>query len=365
MAGFDYKAVDKFKRRAQEHAQGTSSGNLEHCGFRFLEWTRGESAQLFKLPGPGSGHLAFVTEGLGTKALVADLMEELAPQQGRRYFDVARDLAATIFNDLVAVGAYPLAVNPFMASGNSQWFEHADSAEHFLAGFAAACNEVKTCWTGGETQIDNGLVYNDAVLLAGSTFGYIPGAEKPIEPRLKHGDAIVLFESSGIHTNGLTDARDISSSLSNSYLEEVTPGLSYGDALLVPSLIYTPLVLALREAHIDIHYAAHITGHGWSKLARRPEPFLYIIEELSPNPPPIFAFMQKHGHVSDQKAYSKWNMGAGFAVYVDERDVGRIISVAAGHKIHAWCPGFIEQLGNKRKVILRPLGLELDPPDIR
>ena len=103
--------------------------------------------------------------------------------------------------------------------------------------------------------------------------------------------------------------------LPEGWLTEVAPGTSYGDALLVPTVLYSPVTEALWREGITVHYAANITGHGWRKLMRHPGAFTYRFHTLPPVPP-VLRFIQQHAGHDDREAYSTLNMGAGFALFV-------------------------------------------------
>ena len=171
---------------------------------------------------------------------------------------------------------------------------------------------------------------------------------------MQAGDSIVLIESSGIHANGLTLARSIAEKLPDGYLTTLPDGRTYGEALLDPTHIYVGLVEDCLEADVNIHYAVNVTGHGWRKLMRAPQPLTYVIEEL-PTQLPIFDFIQQHGPVDDEEAYGNLNMGAGFALYVEEADVDKVITAAQNLGLKALAAGYIDD-GDK-KVVIQPTGL--------
>ena len=173
---------------------------------------------------------------------------------------------------------------------------------------------------------------------------------------IRHGDAIVIIGSSGIHANGLTLAREIAEKLPNGFLTKLSDGRIYGEALLDPTIIYVPLVEGCFSKGIEIHYAVNITGHGWRKLMRATQPFAYIIEHV-PVPHAVFSFIQEHGLVDDREAYANLNMGAGFALYVREGDVEKLLHIARSLSMPALRAGTIEASKVKR-VTIQPLGLE-------
>ena len=159
---------------------------------------------------------------------------------------------------------------------------------------------------------------------------------------------------SGIHANGLSLARKLSSRLPQGYLTEVAPGLGYGEALLVPTVLYSPVTEALWAAGVRVHYAANITGHGWRKLLRHPKPFTYRIHTVPPVPP-VLRFIQQQAQLDDAQAYGTLNMGAGFALFVDAKDAERTVAVAQAQGVGARVAGVVE--AGPKQLIIEPLGL--------
>ena len=350
-AGVDYGALDPFKRRAQVAGRSTSSA-LGRLGISEVEMSRGESAYLVETE---DALLAHVEEGLGTKNLVADAMYRL--RDDRTFYDhIAQDTVAMIVNDMVTVGALPLAVAMHIGAGSSDWFRDRRRADDLVDGWRRACELSRCAWGGGETPTLVGVVAPEAVVLAGSAIGIVRPKVRLIRGNVQAGDAIVLFESSGIHANGLTLARAVAESLPDGYLTRQADGRLYGEALLEPTHIYVGLIEDCLDAGVEIHYAVNITGHGWRKLMRLPTSFTYVITQL-PSPQPVFEFMLAQGKIEETEAYGNFNMGAGFAIYVPEGHVASVLKIAAGFPFKAFRAGHIES-SDQRKVIIAPKGLE-------
>jgi phosphoribosylformylglycinamidine cyclo-ligase len=350
-SGVDYGALDPFKRRAQLAGRSTADV-IRRLGVSEVEMSRGESAYLVETP---DSYLAHVEEGLGTKNLVADAMYRLIPT--RSYYDhVAQDTVAMIVNDMITLGALPLAVAMHLGVGSSDWFSDDRRAEDLVDGWRKACQLARCVWGGGETPTLSGVVEPAAVVLAGSAIGMIKPKGRLIRANVQHGDAIVIFESSGIHANGLTLARAIAERAPNGYLTPLSDGRTYGEALLDPTHIYVGLIEDCLNRGVDIHYAVNITGHGWRKLMRAPDPFAYVIEHI-PAPPPVFDFIQSVGGVDDAEAYGNLNMGAGFAIYVAAPDVAIVLDLAKSFPFQSFCAGHIEKTATKR-VVISPKSLE-------
>ncbi len=347
-SGVSYDAMDPFKRACQLVGLETAENIRRLAGgeLRELEASRGESVYLIETP---DSYLAHVEEGLGTKNLVADAMYALT---GKSYYDqVAQDAVAMIVNDMITLGALPLSVAMHLAAGSSDWFNDETRWTDLIEGWKAACNQAGCIYSAGESPTLRDLVMPGTVVISGSAMGIIKPKARLIKSNIQNGDAIVILASSGSHANGLTLARDIAER--TGYDAKLSDGRMFGEALLDPTTIYVPVVEGCLDAGIDIHYTVNITGHGWRKLMRAVEPFVYWIQYV-PEPQPVFKFIMEHGPVDEEEMYGNYNMGAGFALYVDNSDVDRVIQIAAQSGIEAWYAGYIGKVGNKKRVMILP-----------
>jgi phosphoribosylformylglycinamidine cyclo-ligase len=358
-SGVRYDALDAFKRACQ-HAAAATTRELAAHGLAEAAGVRGESAYLLEAD---DRYLAHVEEGLGTKNLVTDAMLELT---GKSYYaNVGVDTVATIVNDLVTVGALPVSVAMHAAVGDSAWFDNAERAQDLARGFADGCHRAGAVWGGGETPALKGIVNPETIVLAGSAIGQIRPKSNRIAGDIENGDAIIFLASSGVHTNGLTLCRAIADRLPDGYLTKMSDGRTYGEGLLDPSVIYVRYVAAVQNAGVRIHYAAHLTGHGWRKVMRLAEPFVYRIDQLAPNVPAVFDFIEKHGPVDRREMYATFNMGAGFAVYVSSRDAETCLRVARETGYTGWLAGRVERHGNRNAVEIEPLGITFDAESLQ
>ena len=286
-AGVVYDLIDPLKVAAQRAAAATAPHLAAH-GFSEVKASRGESAYVVDV---GPFYLASIVECLGSKTLVADEMQRLT---GKSYYaGIAQDTIAMAINDLITVGATPLVVQAYWAAGGSEWFADAERSQALVQGWKAACDTCGVAWGGGETPALAGIVADGRIDLAASCTGIVqPKSRLSLGDRLGVGDAIVLLASSGIHANGLSLARKLAERLPQGYLTTIAPGLNYGDALLAPTLLYSPITEALFGAGITPHYCANITGHGWRKLLRHPAALAYRIHTLPPVPA-VLHFIQR------------------------------------------------------------------------
>jgi phosphoribosylformylglycinamidine cyclo-ligase len=355
-AGIDYHALDAGKRRALSAALATS-GLLGVRGGTAIDDSRGEPAFVFELAGQT---LAFVVEGLGTKSMIARQAEPEVGVEG--FANVAYDTVASIVNDLCCVGALPLVVNAYFATGSSDWYADEERHTALLAGWQRACVDAGATWGGGESPSLPGMMNGPEIELAGSAVGVVPAGRKPIlGADLAPGDEIVFVQSSGLHANGASLARKIAAELTDGYRAPLPSGRTFGAALLDPSLIYVPLVQALLAGDLDVHYLSHITGHGLLKLMRPRRDLGYRITRL-PEVPEVLAFLAEAAEMSAAEAYSTFNMGCGFAVYCAAGSGERVVGLAAELDLEAHVAGTVEP--GPRRVVLEPLDVVFEDRDL-
>jgi phosphoribosylformylglycinamidine cyclo-ligase len=356
-AGVNYDLIDPLKVAAQRAAAATAA-NVAAMGHQEVQASRGESAYVLDV---GPFYLASIVECLGTKTLVADEMSKLT---GTSYYaGIAQDTIAMAVNDLITVGATPLVVQAYWAAGGSSWFEDKGRANELVKGWKAACDICGVAWGGGETPALAGIVEEGRIDLAASCTGIVsPKSRLSVGDQLAAGDAIVLLASSGIHANGLSLARKLAERLPDGYLTEIEPGLRYGDALLAPTALYSPVTEAIAKAGLTVHYSANITGHGWRKLLRHPGALSYRIHTLPPVPP-VLKFIQQQCHQDDREAYSTLNMGAGFALFVPPEEAAEVVRLAEALGVPAWVAGAVE--AGPKRLFIEPLGIEFNDGDLQ
>jgi phosphoribosylformylglycinamidine cyclo-ligase len=348
-AGVDYSKIDPVKVLAQK-AAGETAGNLSRHRMAEIVESRGESAYVIDA---GDFYIASITECLGTKALVADEMRKVT---GKTYYDqIAQDTIAMAVNDIITVGASPVSIHAYWATGSSDWFDDEERTHDLVNGWKKACNDSGVAWGGGETPALQGVVERGAIDLAASCVGIIqPKDRLTLGDELKEGDAIVLFASSGIHANGLSLARKIAEKLPDGFAAEMPDGNLYCEGLLEPTILYAKVMADIFDNSIDVHYISNITGHGWRKIMRHTNDLTYRITELPPVPE-VLSFMMEKGPVETEEAYASLNMGAGFAVFVPGKYASSVIDISEKNGIPAYVAGTVEK--GKKQVIIEPLDL--------
>jgi phosphoribosylformylglycinamidine cyclo-ligase len=355
-AGVDYHTLDAGKRDALTEALATS-GLVQVNGGRVVDESRGEPALVFEIAGRTFG---FVLECLGTKSVIARQVEpELGPAP---FADVAYDTVAAIVNDLCCVGALPLVVNAYFATGSSEWYEHEGRKTALFRGWREACLDADAAWGGGESPSLPELVARSEIELAGSAVGIVPtGRSAILGADLGAGDEIVLVASTGLHANGSSLARRVAGELKDGYRTALPSGRTFGEAVLNRSAMYVGLVRALLESDADVHYLSHITGHGLLKLMRPRRDFTYRMTSL-PEVPEVLAFLVERVGLSPRAAYSTFNMGCGFAVYCAEGAGERVVELATALGLPALVGGRVEE--GPRRVLLEQVDVVFESGDL-
>jgi phosphoribosylformylglycinamidine cyclo-ligase len=354
-SGVDYEVLDDVKRQAIALAAATAP-LLGQAGGREFPQSRGSSAYVFEVNGTA---LAMVVEGLGTKSVIA--ADYLAATGISRYADVARDAVAAIVNDVISVGANPLVVTAYFATGDAAWYSVRERAVDLLAGWRAACEDAGAVWGGGESPALPGVVMADAIELAGSALGLVPAGREPVfGDGIRPGDKIVLLPSSGLHANGASLARRVAGELPDGLLTALPGGRRLGDALLDPTVIYASFVRELLASPVAPVFLNGITGHGFLKIMRAGVDVRYEITVL-PEVPEVLQFLVGALGMDLGEAYSTLNMGAGYVVIVRPEDVETTLRLAALTGHDALVAG--EVVAGDRTLAIGPLGIEYRDDD--
>src|SRR3954453_1478035 len=302
---------------SQAAAEGAVEGLVRSLG----AIDTGKPSRVVPLPGHyasvlrldnGAG-LALSTDTVGTKMVVAENLG--------RYDTIGIDCVAMGANDVVCVGAEPIAMLDFILT------ERADPAICAELGVGLA--------RGAElagVEIPGGEIAQVADIVSGQELGgtcvglvdldaIVPGAS--VAP----GDTVIGLPSSGLHSNGYTLAR---SALDDVPLDDGRLGRPLGDVLLEPTEIYVPAVLELLRSEVDVRGLAHITSGGLDNLLRLEAKVGYEIDTKLPVPP-VFELIQELGGVSDAEMHQIFNMGCGFCVVVAAADEEAALGLLRGH----------------------------------
>lgn len=343
--GDDYSTKDPVNKLSQQAALSTAK-NLKEFGFEEISETRGESAFVWK---QDNYYMASVMECLGTKNLIADEVRKIT---GKTYYDViAHDTVATFINDISTVGAKPLVVHAFWSIEDNSFLQDTERTKDFISGWADACNLAGATWGGGETSTSKGIIIEGTINLAGSCVGVIKNEKRLLlETKLKSGDRILLIKSNGLNANGISLARAVAKKLPEGYSAKLPSGITYGEALLTKSNIYSNVIQSLLDGEINIHYITNITGHGLRKIMRAKQDFAYIIEKLF-GPQEIFNFIQKESGLGEKEMYETFNMGQDYAIFVPALDMAKAQQIISENGFESLDAGYLED--GSRQVILK------------
>jgi phosphoribosylformylglycinamidine cyclo-ligase len=361
----NYDELDHFKEEAMRRAAHTFR-YPKRLGIHLLEDSVGSTAAVFELDDMPNTYVAFGVEGLGTKNMIAEIMaekEKIGEGMGlsRRmlFAGIGQDEMAMTLNDLGAVGTMPAAFEPIHASGDSSYFTDDDVVQGLLDGYDAGAKIARVAIPGGETPTLKGIVYPKTLDIAGGSWGIIrPKSRLVLGQDMEAGLTIYGISSSGIHSNGVSLARRIAEKLKDGYFTKLTSGVTLGQALLGPTVIYTPVVEAMFDEGVDIRGMQPITGHGWAKIMRSRKQLRYEIENL-PLPQDEFLLMKDAGPVENEEAYRAWNMGIGWVVFAPASNAASIFRVCRRFGLYSYELGSVEN--GEREVVMAPLNVTYRP----
>ena len=308
----------------------------------------------------GSNWLALATDGVGSKLQIANSLS--------RYEGVGMDCVAMNVNDLLCVGAEPLAFVDYIAVPAPSNEAHSRIGKSL----SEACMRANVTLAGGETATLPGIVTE--LDLSGTALGWLPAGKAIAGSDIRPGDVLIGFPSSGIHSNGFSLVRKVvtKSRMSLTGPCPFSPGhesrsieFDHGDlgsVLLNPTRIYVDPIVELLFTDMaicdreSIHGIAHITGGGLSNLLRLSQSVQFLITDPL-DPQPEFKWIASEGEVSDWEMHRVFNMGMGMVLVVDP-------SVAMG--IEKWAseriPGtkIIGKVSQGSGVVHTPLDLVYD-----
>jgi phosphoribosylformylglycinamidine cyclo-ligase len=298
--------------------------------------------------GHGMG-LAISTDGVGSKLLVAQLMD--------KYDTVGIDCIAMNANDVLCVGARPLSLVDYLAVQVPE----VRLLEQLGKGLYEGAKRANITIAGGELaqigEMIKGVRDGYAFDLAATCVGTVPLDRILVGQHIQEGDVLIGLASTGIHSNGLTLARRVLLDQEGLRLDEYIPelGRRLGEELLAPTRIYVREVCAMLDAPLPIKALLHITGDGLLNLRRIQAPVGFVIERL-PEPQPIFRLIQVRGRVSEAEMYQVFNMGVGFCVVTVPAAAAQIHAIARQHDVIPYDLGHAVA-DAQRRIWIRPKNL--------
>ena len=267
--------------------------------------------------------IAIATDGVGSKLVVAE--------QADRLETVGIDCVAMNVNDLVCVGAEPIALVDYLAVEEVDAARLARIGVGLKLGAEAAGCEIP----GGELAVLPELIRGhpspQGFDLCATAIGTVKVADIILGDRIAPGDALIGVPSSGLHSNGYTLARRAlqeQGGLSLDDRPEALGGASVADALLEPTVIYVRAVLDLLRSEVPVHGLSHITGGGLNNLLRLGSG--YAIEDPLPVPA-VFGLVAQLGEVSEAEMWEVFNMGCGLVAIVPDARADDAAAILAAH----------------------------------
>jgi len=281
--------------------------------------------------------LALHTDNVGTKVLVAQMM--------KKYDTVGIDAVAMCVNDLIYVGAEPIALVDYLAVEKPDEEISKEIAKGLAEGAQISCVAI----VGGETAVVPELIRGESpgkgFDLAAMAVGIVDREKLITGSRMREGDLILGLSSSGIHSNGLTLARRVLFDIGKLNINDPLPGSKriVGEELLEPTRIYTRPILEVIN-HAEISALAHITGGAFTKLKRfeRFSEVGFVLDRM-PEPPGIFKVLQEIGRVSDREMYKTFNMGIGFCVICPPESKQKALDVMEDQHLEAQVIGRVAE----------------------
>jgi phosphoribosylformylglycinamidine cyclo-ligase len=298
--------------------------------------------------------IALATDSVGSKVIVAE--------QTGRFDTIGIDCVAMNVNDLVCVGAEPLALLDYIAVERADDELLGQLGEGLRAGAELAGVEIP----GGEVcqlpEVIRGHPSPRGFDLVGSAFGTV-ALDRIIDgSECRPGDALIGLPASGVHSNGLTLARKALADLSLDEAPEELSGATVADALLEPTTIYVRAVVELLRSALPVNGLAHITGGGLLNLLRIGSGVGYEISAPLPVLP-VFELIAAEGEVGAAEMWEVFNMGCGFCVMVPAERADDAVALLRTHHPGA---AVIGQLTAEAGMISLPeLGLVGDGTGLR
>jgi phosphoribosylformylglycinamidine cyclo-ligase len=290
--------------------------------------------------------IAVGTDGVGSKLIVAELTG--------RYDTVGIDCVAMNVNDVICVGAEPIAVLDYLAVERTD----PDVFEAIARGLKAGAEQAGVEIPGGEVAVLPELIRGHpsptGLDLTAACFGTVALDRLVTGAECAPGDALIGLPSSGLHSNGYTLARRVLEPLGLANRPHELGGRSVADVLLEPTVIYVRGVLELLRSGLPVHGLAHITGGGLANLLRLSDRVGFAVEAPLPVQP-VFELLREH--VDEVELWGVFNMGCGFVAVVPEEAAGAAVALLSSHHPGAARIGTVT--GDAGRVGVPPLGVAL------
>ena len=210
---------------------------------------------------------------------------------------ICHDMINHLVNDIVVMGAKPLAVLDTIVCGNAE----KETIASLVKGISQACQNNECSLVGGETSIQPQVVEHGVYVLTSSIAGIV-AKDKVIDgSKISAGDVILAIASNGLHTNGYSLVRMLMDKYPQIKLERIM-NETFIEQIMKP---HTPYYQALKGlfTKVSIHGMAHITGGGIEGNLCRviPDGLTAKIDLAKINILPIFKYIKHRGNIDDKE----------------------------------------------------------------
>lgn len=308
-----YRAVELMKEHVNRTKTGLPTDDIGGFG------------GLYDISGEKGSVLVSGTDGVGTKLKIAFALD--------KHDTVGIDCVAMCVNDIVCLGAKPLLFLDYIACGRNIPERIAD----IVKGVADGCVEAGCALVGGETAEMPGFYPENEYDLAGFSVGIAEKERILGRDRVREGDAVIAFPSSGVHSNGFSLVRrvfgiDSDPGVLGRRIDDL--GMTLGEALLAPTRIYVKYAMAAISAS-SVHAICHITGGGFYENIPRvlPEGLGVSIRKSDVRVHPIFHVIQNEGNIPERDMFNTFNMGVGMALIVSSDTADSALDAVPGSYI--------------------------------
>lgn len=234
---------------------------------------------------------------------------------------ICHDMINHLVNDIIVMGAKPLAVLDTIVCGNAE----KDTIKSLVKGISDACRENECSLVGGETSIQPLVVEAGVYVLTSSIAGIVEKDSIVDGSAIREGDAVLAIASNGLHTNGYSLVRLLMDKMPEIKLDKVD-GLTFVEQIMKP---HTPYYRAVKGLFTKkcLHGMAHITGGGIEGNLCRiiPDGLCAEIDRGAIRVLPVFRYIKKQGKVSDEEMLRTFNMGVGFLLVTSQEEKQQVI----------------------------------------
>ena len=305
-AGIDITYTDTIKKEMAKHLETKDPRVLNGLG---------PFASLYDINFPGIANpiLVLKSEEPGSK-------QKLAMEYGYTE-SICHDMINHLVNDIVVMGAKPLAVLDTIVCGNAE----KDTIKALVKGVSEACQENECSLVGGETSIQPLVVESGVYVLTSSIAGIVEKSKVIDGSAIKEGDAVLAIASNGLHTNGYSLVRLLMDKMPQIKLDKIDE-LTFIEQIMKPHTPYYKSIKGLFDNDV-IHGMAHITGGGIEGNLCRviPDGLSAKIDLSKVKVLNIFKYIRNAGNISDEEMLRTFNCGVGFNIVVAQKDKASVM----------------------------------------